>query len=444
MLRRFVTGVCAAVLIGLAAAAPAQSNVLILIADDVGVDNVSVYAEGPNPPPTPNIDQLAFEGVLFRNAWANPKCSPTRATIQTGRYSFRTGVGTAIRRAKTSGPQNLLNLSEVTIPEFLSTFVGHSFGAFGKWHLGGATNGGVLAPNMAGWTHFSGFLGVAVDYFVWPRTVNGQTNTCTNYQTTQIVDDALAWIASVPEPWVCYVSFGAAHSPFHSPPASLHTQTLPVGAGHAEVVPFYKAAVEAMDTEIGRLLNSLEPEMRRRTNVIFTADNGTPRPAAERPFLATHAKGTPFEGGVNVPLIVSGPIVSASGRESDALVGCVDLFSTINELCGVRVGPPGIKIDSVSFVPLLRDPSARPTRTMVFAEAFDGWNVFTSGFATIRNDRYKLIRAYSPTQTADAFFDLEADPFERNNLLRGPVFLLPEEVFNYGVLAAELTVLRRG
>lgn len=442
MHRRFVRRLvctCASVVV-VVATARAQSNVLVLIADDVGVDNIGIYAEGPSPPPTPNIDALARNGVLFRNAWANPKCSPTRATIQTGRHSFRTGVGTAIRY-RNSGRQNVLAPSEITIPEFLGTETSYSYGAFGKWHLGDATNGGAFSPNVAGWTHFAGFLGAAVDYFNWPRTVNGRTATCTTYQTTQIVDDALAWIRSVPEPWVCYVAFGAAHSPFHSPPPSLHTRTLPHSPKHSLVIPFYKAAVEAMDTEIGRLLGSLKADVSSRTNVIFMSDNGTPRPVAQAPFLSTRAKGTPYEGGVNVPLIVSGPAVRSPGREVSALVGSVDLFSTICELCGVKSKPAGVGIDSVSFARLLRDPASRPTRSLVFAEAFDDWSLFTSGFATMRNDKYKLIRYYFTSGFFDQLIDLEVDPFETVNLLQGS--LTAEQATSYSWLATELSRLRR-
>ena len=230
-----------------------QDNLLILIADDLGVDNVGCYGEGVNPPPTPNIDGLAARGVMFRNAWSNPVCSATRACLMTGRYATRTGVGWAVSWGRSELPdrKNALPLSETTLPELLDARQsGYAHGAFGKWHLSNKTNGGKLGPNLAGWSHFAGLIEGAATYYWWPRTVNGVTRNSGTYTTTQIVDDALAWIQSAPEPWVAYVAFTAPHAPFHSPPGRLHTRPLP-GRPKVNPIPYYKAMVESMDTEIG-------------------------------------------------------------------------------------------------------------------------------------------------------------------------------------------------
>ncbi|MHC5212536.1 MAG: sulfatase-like hydrolase/transferase, partial [Planctomycetota bacterium] len=132
-----------------------RGNVLIVVADDLGVDMVGAYGEGSDPPPTPVIDSLASQGVLFRNAWSNPVCSPTRAALLTGRPAFRNGIGYIVD----ASPNNLaLPYAEVTLPEMLALGTGGNYrsGAFGKWHLGNDSVGGALAPNLAGFDHFAG------------------------------------------------------------------------------------------------------------------------------------------------------------------------------------------------------------------------------------------------------------------------------------------------
>src|SRR6185436_15380845 len=110
-------------------------NVLLIVGDDIGNDFIHCYGEHPLAPPTPNIDALAADGVLFKNAYASPTCSPTRASILTGRYPFRTGLGEPIKEWLF---EPALELSEVTIPEMLNTASPTHLDntAIGKWHLG--------------------------------------------------------------------------------------------------------------------------------------------------------------------------------------------------------------------------------------------------------------------------------------------------------------------
>src|SRR5262245_32585079 len=121
---------------GVAQPAPAPhgpGNVLILVADDLGIDQLACYGVGSDPAPTPTLDMMAASGVRFRNVWSQPTCSPTRATIQTGRYAFRTTIGTVIS-AFSNAPA--LPVSEVTLPEMLDlgTAGAYTHAAIGKWH----------------------------------------------------------------------------------------------------------------------------------------------------------------------------------------------------------------------------------------------------------------------------------------------------------------------
>lgn len=405
----------------------ARPNVVILIADDFGVDLVGAYGEGASPACTENVDQLAAEGLLFRNAWAMPACSPTRASLLTGRYGFRTGIGSPVG----NGDAGLL-LSETTLPEVLT---GYASAAVGKWHLAGGQ--GNLHPNNSGFGRFAGSLrGGLPDYFQWQKTTDGQNGNVTTYATTDTADEAILAITTLPEPWLTYVSFNAPHTPLHAPPPGLcpgsscansFCNGLPTNPTDAEQV---KAMSEAMDQEIGRILavlDSVDPE----ALVIFMGDNGTTRTATEPPFVRSHAKGTVYEGGVNVPLIVKGPGVRQG--ETQALVSTVDLYATLAELARVRSSAE----DSVSLLPILHDPAAS-VREFVYAESFpdNGGSLPLDGHQrAVRGDRYKLIRDMGQP---DEFYDLQADPFEANNLL--PALSAAEQAA-FDALEAELVAL---
>lgn len=419
-----LSGWAALALLALGLAAAAQTNTLLIIADDVGVDAVNTYKEGASPPPTPNIDALAAVGVLFRNAYANPVCSATRAAYMTGRHGLRTGITSA---------KGTLPTSETILPEVLDRGkIAHAL--IGKWHLAPGGGGNATHPNLSGWSHFAGSVSGNLEngqtYFSWRKVVNGTATRVTNYATTENVDDALAWIKAQSGSWMLSLNFNAAHTPFHAPPSSLHTYDLVGKSTSLDAPLFYKAAVQAMDTEIGRLLKALGATTLARTNVIFLGDNGTPGQASEAPFSSQHAKGTVYEGGINVPLIVSGPIVKSPGREESALVSAVDLLPTIAALHGVdarAVVPSSVPLDGVSILPLLQQSGASTIREFVYAEYAEG----TVQRAAVRGGRYKLIR----NRKTDLLFDLDQDPFEKKDLLTGP--LTEDEQYARDALAAE-------
>ena len=415
-------------------AADGPPNVLLLVADDLGVDLVGAYDEHPDPARTPVIDALASQGLLFRNAYANPVCSPSRAALLTGRDCRRTGFGWGTNWFK-EGTE--LPLSEVCIPEALPP--DYRRFAAGKWHLGSLKLSGPLHPNLQGFEHFRGCTGVfpgfiGNGYYDWQKVTDGVTTQCTTYATTETVDDAIELIQSAgSEPWFTLVAFNAPHAPFHKPPASLHSYNLPSNIQNS--IPVHvKAATEAMDTEIGRLLDTLGPAVLANTYVIFVGDNGTDKEATTPPFDKNKAKGTVYEGGINVPLIVRGPGVAAG--ESAGLVGITDLFATIMELTGSRATAD----DSVSLVPYFAQPTLPSLRATVYSEFFkpNGEGAYSMRLRALCGPRYKLMYSYtlSNLPTTKGFFDLQADPFETQNLLLGP--LTPEQQTAHDALAAEL------
>lgn len=398
------------------AAQATQKNILLIIADDVGADASILYNStntGAKLPPTPNIASLAASGVVFANAYANPVCSPTRACLITGRYSFRTGVGDAI--AGPTSPQ--LSASEFTLPEaFNASGLGYHLAQFGKWHLATANN----SPNtIGGWTNFSGSIQGAVgNYTNWNKVVNGSlTANYTNYATTDVVNDAVSWIqARGTNKWFAWVAFNAGHTPLHKPPTNLapHYASLPGTTGHINNNPelYFDAMIEAMDTEIGRLLAAVDLA---NTHVIFLGDNGTTPNTLQPPYPTGRGKSTLYEGGIKVPMVIAGPAVVNPGRTNTSLVHAVDLFATILELAGTSAAaavPSNITIDSKSIVPALQGQTDASRR--VYVDLF-GDNILSGQDGRcLRDSRYKLIQFNSGTSE---FYDLQTDPYENTNLL---------------------------
>ncbi|MEM7305260.1 MAG: sulfatase-like hydrolase/transferase [Planctomycetota bacterium] len=350
----------------------APGNILIVLVDDLGKEWLSMYGVGSAPANTPNLDALAANGVTFNNAWSTPMCSPTRAAIQTGRYGFRTGVGHLV------SPSYGLPLDEVTLPEMIELGTGGQYlnSYVGKWHLGSEEVGGFLAPNMAGWQHFGGlspFAGSLLegeDYFQWTKVSDGTVGVVNEYVTSHNIDDAISVIQIWPDPWLLFVSLVSVHNPYHAPPPSLHGVDLS-GAGDPEVdtEPYYRAMIEAMDAEIGRLINVVDFGT---TTLIFVADNGSSFQTVFPPFDPLHGKNSLFEGGISVPMIVRGPDVTQPGSICDGLVNVTDVFATAADLADVDLAAtlPGVELDSVSFRPYLSDPALPSLRDWIFAEHF--------------------------------------------------------------------------
>ncbi len=409
---------------------PSPPNILVVLADDVGVDMLAAYGLGQDLPSLPNIDALAAAGTTFRRVWSQPICGPTRATIMTGRHAFRTGMGDQV--SVLSPP---IQPAEITLPEMLETGTAGTWAhaAFGKWHLALDPYAGPASPNAMGWEHFAGTDGnlypphildpPPYDYFFYEKIEDGVASEVNGYATTDTVDWFLDWAGARTQPWVAYVAFHSAHAPWHVPPDGLYTVDLstapPVGE---DPRPYYKAMLEAMDHEIGRMLDGLGA-WREDTLVVFLGDNGSPYPIPVDPFHPSKAKTTLYEGGVNVPMIVAGKGVAEPGSQCNALVNTTDLYATVAELAGVDLAallPKGWKTDSISFAPYLANPGLPSARKAAYAECFspNGPGPYTFWDQAVRNDRFKLIRRSTGIQE---LYDLLLDPFETANLLLGPL-----------------------
>ena len=415
----------ALVLLGGGAQAGPDRSVLLILADDFGVDAAAFYptsadrrATKPPASPTPNLANLAKRGVLFRRAWAMPWCSPSRVSLFTGRYPFRTGVGDPL--PKDYSPSPGLQESEFGLPEaFQRAGKGHRLAHIGKWHMSrGQDLNADDEPNRQGWPYYAGpdpDLALLPSYFRWPRTVNGVTAWSTTYATTAEVDEAIRFIRgakSSGKPYFLWLALSAPHAPYEKPPNNLHSKdSLPKTGAPRRA--YYEAMIEAMDTELGRLLKEVSLA---DTTVIFLGDNGTPAEVTASPYSAKQAKGTPYEGGVRVPLLVAGAGVVAPNRMVERIVSVVDLYPTILKLAGIEpqaVLPAGTVLDGVSLVPYLQNRLSPALRSFVYAEEFP--DCFNRGYErAIASCCYKLIRRADGSRV---FYDLKVDPYESRNLL---------------------------
>jgi len=396
------------------------TNILLIVADDLGVDNISGYEEQPNfSAQTPSIDLLADEGVLFRNTWANPMCSPSRASLLTGRHAFRHGV---THPGAATG--ELADIEE-TIAEAISS-AGYQSALFGKWHLGSEAG---KYPTDQGFDYYSGSLANLDNYFNWEKTqISSQQGnpTLTNetgYATEVVANEALEWINQQSTPWFVEIAFNAPHAPYHVPPANSYSHvTLTGNAGddctpaaiNDDIADCYRAATEAMDTYIGELIAQLPAEIIANTMIIFIGDNGSPQEVvineAGYPFIAEHAKGTVYEGGINVPLIIwAGENVGLDSGEVSDNTQISDLFSTILELTGSTPNS-GVTIDGQSLIGYLDIQTTTPeNRSYLYSELFsvnqgiDRWAITDGEIKYLNNE------------TVEECYNLTTDPGETIN-----------------------------
>lgn len=416
-------------------AAP-RPNVLVVVADDMGVDKLATYGAPGLLPRMPVVEGLASTGLVFERAYALPRSAPARATLLTGRTPSQHGIGTGITATDALG----LPDSELTLPELLEAAgAGYASAAIGKWHLGTHTHGAGMSPLLQGFDHHAGSLaslldgwsldGRPQDYFDWEKSTDGVVARTTAYATTACTDDALAAVATLPEPWLMWVSYNAPHVPLHLPPAGTYTE--PVIGDHPDQQRF-NAMLEAMDHELGRLLDGLDPAVAARTTILFLGDNGTPDHGIPAPLPADRGKDTLFEGGVHIPLIAAGFGVQ-TGR-STALVDATDLAPTVGDLAGVDLHSVA-DLAGASFAPSLSSPTLPGARTRVFAEYFE------PNHAPVRHDRmvhdgeYKLIERSFDGQTVHELYELSGF-VEGDDLLQEP--LSSDAAAAYAALLQEL------
>ena len=368
-----------------------RPNIVILLVDDLGYGDPGVYGGGEAVgAATPNIDRLAHEGLRLTSAYSQPTCTPTRATILTGRLPVRHGLLRPPQIGETGGLTG-----ETTLAELLSN-TGYHTAAVGKWHLGEGPNS---QPQRNGFDEYYGFLGSVKNYTEWrderinpafandPEVVRNIENDpnfirsliraerdqpheelyeldipavanvdvdCMRYSV-----DFIERMAKKDKPWLLYHSFGKVHYDNYAADGF---------RGSSSARTPYKDAVVEVDTLVGRVLDALERSGQTgETLVFFTSDNGpeedTWPDAGHTPFRG--AKSTTWEGGVRVPGIVSWPGIIQSGRVSDGLFDLADLFTTCAALGGAMI-PADRYIDGIDQTSFLLSDDGLSNREAVY------------------------------------------------------------------------------
>jgi N-acetylglucosamine-6-sulfatase len=408
-----------------------RPNIVFILADDLRWD--ALGSTGHNLPKdfqTPNIDRIAKEGVIFRNAYVtDPLCFPSRASILSGQYAHTNGVKVASDRAR-------LGHRLVTFPLLLHG-AGYETALIGKWHL---ANEAVPAPGIDRWVSFKE-QGIYVDPELY---IDGHSEKMKGYLTDILTDYAVDFIQKPhTKPFMLYLAHKAPHAPWIPPeryknrfydapiippPGAFDTwegkpvlkragiKLEPKSDTDIEITHFnvrdYLSCVLAIDDGVKRIFDVLEATGQLdKTIIVFTSDNGY--------FWGEHdlgGKHGPYEEAIRVPLLVRYPKLIQTGSVIDQFALNIDFAPTLLALAGVH---PPENMEGRSLLPLFKG-DARSWRSSFLTEFFlgDGTNRFPT-WQAVHTDRWKYIR-YVGMEQFNELYDLQADPFELNNLVNDP------------------------
>jgi len=332
-----------------------RPNVIIILTDDQGYGDLHIH--GNDKIDTPVLDRLARQSARFDRFYVSPLCTPTRASLLTGRYYLRTGAISVTRGLET------MRAREVTIAEVLKQ-AGYATGCFGKWHLG------EHYPNHPIGQGFDEFFGMPTghwdNYFDPVLQHNNRMVQTKGYITDVLTDAAMRFIRRHRgRPFFCYLAYNAPHTPLQVPDRYFDKYK---ARGFDNRTAAIYGMVENIDENVGRLLKCLDDlELAGRTVVFFMSDNGAEGPEGSRYNAGMRGmKGSVHEGGCRVPLFVRWPGHIKPNRIITQIAAHIDILPTVAELCGVRE-PATLPLDGRSLVPLLMDPSDDwPADRMIF------------------------------------------------------------------------------
>lgn len=420
-----------------------KPNIVFILIDDLGWADVGCY--GSELYETPNIDRLAAEGMRFTDAYAAcPVCSPTRASILTGKYPARLHLTDWIAgynppKAKLKRPDwtMYLDTSETTISEALKP-AGYVSASIGKWHLGGEA----YYPEKQGFDcNVAGYDAGQPPTYYYPYTVDRAWNASIptleggrdgEYLTDRLTDEALKFIESnSAQPFFLYLAHYAVHTPIEAKSDYVPHFRDKIKPGMRQKNPDYAAMIQSVDESVGRIMDKIaELKLDNDTVIIFMSDNGGLSGIGDWLDITSNhplreGKGTAYEGGIREPMIVRWPGVVKPGTVSDIPVTSVDFFPTF---CGIAgVGNSNTDVDGLSILPLLTG-SGGIDREAIY------WHYphyhLTTPFSAVRKGDFKLIEYYEDGRLE--LYNLKSDVGEEHNL----VDTMPEK-------AAELKKLLR-
>ncbi len=413
----FAFALMTALLLAPPAASAAKPNVVYLMADDLGWGDLSMNGGSI---PTPRIDRLFREGVRLDNFMGWCVCSPTRAMLLTGRHPFRVGTGPEV------GGE--LAKEETTIAEAFKA-QGYRTGIFGKWHNGDDPDTpeyrrayeeawqampnkklqGGLGVNEHGFDEAWVYYGGGPDHFT-RRTVGGRGPVSwwhnreyrpgdEGYTDDLVTKHALDFIREhKTKPFFCYVPFQIVHGPLQAKESELAGVDAKVTDEKKRI---YAAMVQALDQNVGRLLDELDKlGLRENTIVVFTSDNGATKDGSNLPLRG--GKHSVFEGGTRLPTVIHWPNGKLVGRRWAGLCGALDMFPTFLAMAGLEM-PATRPLDGKNIWPALRDNLASPV-----ASSYWAWR----NEDAIRTADWRLHRFFDHVE----LYDIRADLGETNNV----------------------------
>jgi arylsulfatase A-like enzyme len=397
------------------AATPPRPNVILIMTDDQGWGDFGFHG---NPHlKTPHLDRLASQSIELTQFYVSPVCSPTRASLLTSRYNYRTGaIDTYLGRSTMAA-------DETTLAELLS-MGGYRTGIFGKWHLGDSYPSRAMDQGFAqSLVHRGGGVGQPSDppgnsYFDPTLTLNGRAIKSHGYCSDVFTDAAIQFIETNRDvPFFAYLAFNCPHTPLQVP-NEYHNRYKELSLDD-DTAKLY-GMVANIDDNIGRLLAKVEElKLADSTIVVFLTDNG---PQVRRyNGILNGLKGSVHDGGIHVPCLLRWPGKFQAGSKIDAVSAHIDMVPTLLAACRVAA-PVDLKLDGVNLLPvLLREQAALPERLLYFQwHRGDRPQIFRA--CAVRGPRYKLLQPEGRGDArqfdeAWALYDMANDPGEQHNVI---------------------------
>jgi arylsulfatase A len=335
-----------------------RPNVIVILADDLGCGDMSLYDGWIK---TPRIDRMAKEGVKFTDFHSNSSvCSPTRIAFMTGRYQQRLGIVDVIVGHR---DKDGLEPSEITISGLMKKG-GYRTGIFGKWHCGTDIRHN---PTNHGFDEFVGFLIGAGDYHKHAGWMDGkEVKEQKGYSTHIITDRSVDFIKrNRNKPFFLYVSHAAVHNPYQTPADTPESRPKTKQRDREETRRKYTVMLEELDRGVGKILDTLkELDLEDNTFVFFFSDNGAVRMGTnERPYRG--GKFSNYEGGHRIPAVARWPGRIKAGWVSDELTAGMDLLPTVMDIAGISI-PKQRKLDGMSMKDHLLKQADFPDRKIFF------------------------------------------------------------------------------
>ncbi len=394
----------------------APPNIVMILADDLGYGDLRSY--GATDLQSPHIDKIVAAGMRFDNFYANcPVCSPTRASLLTGRYPELVGVPGVIR-THAENSWGYLDPHAVMLPSLLNQ-AGYHTAIVGKWHLGLESPS---RPNERGFDHFQGYLGDMMDDYYSHRRhgINYMRREESEIDPQGHATDLFtAWAceyiadrSAQGTPFFLYLPYNAPHTPIQPPQDWLErvkAREPAITDRRAKLV----ALIEHMDDGIGQVMTQLEESgVAENTLVIFTSDNGGQVSAGANNGSLRDGKQSMYEGGLKVPCCAVWPGKISTGTRSDRAGLTMDLYPTICAAAGISVEH---KIDGRSILPtLLGESQPAEERDLFFHRREGGERYGGLTINAIRRGDWKLLQN-SPFAALE-LYNLKADPLEENEL----------------------------